>query len=292
MATIVYVKNIGGKTEDKEIRDFFSFCGKINDINITTEGETRNATVTFEKETAARTALLLNHTQLGGSEISVSSESSTTPTGEEEDVSKAAGEASTAERSPAEGLTQEEKPRARILAEVLAHGYVVADTGLQKAIALDEKHGVSARFVATLKQLDEKTRATDHARAADASYGITQRASSLLTGLSSYFEKATHTPTGKRIVDFYTTSQRQVQDIHSEARRLAELKKEEGGGSFYKAVGLDKVFDRFGHGKAAEGEGEKSAAEVPGAAPADAAATESAQKPTAPSGTGNPETIH
>lgn len=166
----------------------------------------------------------------------------------------------------------------------------MADTGLQKAIALDEKHGVSARFLATLKQLDERTHATDHARAADASYGLSQRASSLLTGLGSYFEKASHTPTGKRIVDFYTTSQRQVQDIYNEARRLAELKKEEAGGDSYKAAGLDRVFGKFGQGKAAGG-GEK-AAEVPGAAPADAAATESAQQPAAPAGTGKPETIH
>lgn len=209
------------------------------------------------------------------------------------------GDTAQTDRSASPVLTQEEKPRSRILAEVLAHGYLVADQGLQKAIALDDQHGISSRFVSTLKQLDERTHATDHARAADASYGITQRASSLLTGLGSYFEKARDTPTGKRIVDFYTTSERQVKDIHNEARRLAELKKEETGGSLYKGLGLDKVLGRFQPGS---GEGASSAAggasegsekkDVPGAAPADAAATESAQKPTAPSGTGNPETIH
>ncbi|KAL2019400.1 hypothetical protein VTK56DRAFT_9691 [Thermocarpiscus australiensis] len=291
MATTVYVKNIGAKTEDKEIRDFFSFCGKIADISITAEGETKSATVTFEKPTAAQTALLLSHTKLGGNEITVSGDSGVSAEAE----SAKAPEPAPADRSPAEGLTQEEKPRARILAEVLAHGYVVADTGLQKAIALDEKHGVSARFLNTLKQLDEKTRASDHARAADASYGISQRASSLLTGLHSYFEKYSQSPTGKKIVDFYTTSQRQVQDIHNEARRLAELKKEETGGSLYKAVGLDKVFGPRG-GEKKEGAAAAAAADAPGAAPAHAAATESAQKPTAPAGsgagTGSSETIH
>lgn len=165
---------------------------------------------------------------------------------------------------------------------MLAHGYVVAEQGLAKAISLDEQHGISARFVSTLKQLDERTHATDHARAADASYGLTQRASSLLTGLGSYFEKAKDTPTGKRLVDFYTTSQRQVQDIHNEARRLAELKKEEGGGGLYKGLGLDKVLGAVGEKKE----------EVPGAAPKDAVATESAQKPTADAGTGKPEILH
>ncbi|KAL2175025.1 uncharacterized protein P884DRAFT_229051 [Thermothelomyces heterothallicus CBS 202.75] len=296
MATTVHVKNIGAQTEDKEIKDFFSFCGKISSIDITSEGETKSATVNFEKETAARTALLLNHTQLGGNEITVTGDNVSTPPPQE-------SSADAAERGAddvSSVLTQEEKPRSRILAEILAHGYLVADQGLQKAIALDEQHNITARFVKTLRQLDERTHATDHARAADASYGITQRASSLLTGLNSYFEKASNTPTGKRIVDFYTTSQRQVQDIHNEARRLAELKKEEAGGSLYKGLGLDKVpgmdkvlgrFSSQGSAAAAPAEGGEKK-DVPGAAPADAVTTESEQKPAAPSGVGNPETIH
>lgn len=259
------------------------FSGKIKSIDLTTEGETKKATVIFERETAAHTAILLNKTLMHGNELIIEGD---VPAAD--DAASKPSEPSQAERGQHPVLTQEEKPRSRILAEVLAHGYVVADAGLAKAIALDEKHGVSARFVHTLKQLDEKTHATDHARAADASYGISQRATSLLTGLGSYFEKARDTPTGKRIVGFYTTSQRQVQDIHNEARRLADLRKEETGGSLYKAVGLDKVFgDRFHHGSApAPAQG------APGAAPANAPATESAQAPAAPAGTGNPEVIH
>ncbi|KAH6617091.1 hypothetical protein F5144DRAFT_498598 [Chaetomium tenue] len=290
MATTVYVKNVGSQTDDKEIKDFFSFCGKISSIDITTEGSLKSATVTFEKETAARTALLLNHTQLGGNEITVTGDNISTPPHE-------SSGADTSETDRDSVLTQEEKPRSRILAEVLAHGYLVADQGLQKAIALDEQHNISSRFVGTLRQLDARTHATDRAQAAYASYGnyVIPPANSLLTGLGSYFEKASNTPTGKRIVDFYTTSQRQVQDIHTEARRLAELKKEETGGSLYKGLGLDKVLGRFQQGGA---EGAAAAAEgsekkdVPGGAPADAVATENAQKPVAPSGTGNPETIH
>lgn len=292
MATTVYVKNVGSQTDDKEIKDFFSFCGKISSIDITTEGSLKSATVTFEKETAARTALLLNHTQLGGNEITVTGDDVSTPPHE-----TVGGDTNEADRDSI--LTQEEKPRSRILAEVLAHGYLVADQGLQKAIALDEQHNITSRFVGTLRQLDERTHATDRAQAAYASYGkhVIPPANSLLTGLSSYFEKASNTPTGKRIVDFYTTSQRQVQDIHAEARRLAELKKEETGGSLYKGLGLDKVLGRFQQGGAegaaagAEAEGSEKK-DVPGGAPADAVATENAQKPVAPSGTGNPETIH
>lgn len=170
-------------------------------------------------------------------------------------------------------ITQEEKPRSRILAEYLAHGYVVADAGLKKAIDLDEQHGVSSRFLATLNNLDKKYHATDRAKTADQSYGITQRASGLLSGLGSYFEKATNTPTGRKLVQFYTTGQRQVEDIHNEARRLAELKKQEHGGSAYKAAGLHKVF----------GEEKPKPTDAPGSAPANAPSVESTQTATAPS---------
>ncbi|KAK3945685.1 hypothetical protein QBC46DRAFT_371380 [Diplogelasinospora grovesii] len=275
MATTVHVKNIAAKTDDKEVKDFFSFCGKITNIDLTTEGATKSATVTFEKETAARTALLLNHTKLGDSEISVTSSHPDTDDYATESSHKTQGDRDSDE------ITQEEKPRTRILAEYLAHGYLVADTGLKTAIALDEKHGVSQRFVNTLQNLDSKYHATDRARTADQSYGLTHRANTLLSGLHSYFEKATNTPTGKRIVDFYTTGQRQVADIHNEARRLAELKKQEHGGSAYKAAGLDKVFGP-----------EKTQPQPSGSggAPANAPATESAQVPTAPSNVPHNET--
>ncbi|KAK4183581.1 hypothetical protein QBC35DRAFT_93304 [Podospora australis] len=290
MSSTVVVKNIDPKTEDKEVKDFFSFCGKINSIDVTTEGETKTATVTFATETAARTAHLLNNTKLGSASITVTGGASL----DEEDKPSDSND-----RSPDGGLTQEEKPRTRILAEILAHGYLVAEHGLETAIALDEKHQVSTKFVNTVKQLDEKTHASDKARAADQSYGLTARASSLsnslLTGLSSYFEKATQNPTGKKLVDFYTSTQKQVADIHNEARRLADLKKQEADGSSYVASGLDKVLGRFGVGggnTSAPGNEEKSNAEVPGAAPSNAAATESAQQPTAPTGLGDSKVIH
>lgn len=259
----VQVANIAANTEDKEIKDFFSFCGKITDIKVTSEGASKSATVTFEKETAAKTALLLNHTKLGENEITVSGST---------DADKDSGYKHQDDRDT-DDITQEEKPRSRILAEYLAHGYVVADASLKKAIDLDEQHGVSSRFLNTLTNLDNKYHATDRAKTVDQSYGITQRASGLLSGLGSYFEKATNTPTGRKLVQFYTNGQRQVEDIHNEARRLAELKKQEHGGSAYKAAGLDKVF----------GAEKPKATDAPGSAPANAPAVESTQTATAPS---------
>lgn len=271
--------------------------GKIANIDITTDDTTttKSATVTFEKETAARTALLLNQTSLGGKDISVTAASSPTSDSSSPDTFKSTTEQHAEDGTPV--LSQEEKPHSRVLAEVLAHGYLVAETGLQKALSLDEQHGISTRFLTTLKTLDAKTHARDHARAADATYNLSGRATSLWTGLGSYFEKASSTPTGKKIVEFYSSGQKQVQDIHNEARRLAELKKEENGGSALRASGLERVLGRFGGGDKGEKAKEEGTAaaegkEVPGGAPSDAVATESGQGPTKEAGMGKVEVIH
>ncbi|KAJ4254375.1 Protein vip1 [Fusarium torreyae] len=231
----INVKNIASSTSDSEIKDFFSFCGKIADLKVHEEGETKSAEVIFEKETAKKTALLLHNTQLGPNHLEVTSAGA--------DVEDDVAHPTNADRDSDE-ITQEEKPRARILAEYLAHGYVVGDAAIQRGLELDATHNVSNRFFSTLQGLDQKYHATDRAKATDESYGITQRANSLWLGLSSYFEKASNTPTGKKIANFYTEGSRQVQEVHAEARRLADLKKEEHGGSAYKASGLEKVFGK------------------------------------------------
>merc|ERR1711981_835412 len=151
-ASTVNVKNISSATSEKEIKDFFSFCGKISSIEVTKSGESQNATVTFEKETAAKTALLLDNTQLGATQVQVSS-----ATGSNDDDGSHFTQ--NTERDSDE-ITQEEKPRARIAAEYIAHGYVLGDHAIQKAKSVDQ------------------------------SYGVTQKANNLLTGLTSYFEKA------------------------------------------------------------------------------------------------------
>lgn len=223
----VFVKNISAQTSEKEIKEFFSFCGKITAIDVQEAGEAKEATVTFEKATAAKTALLLDNTQLGSTQVNVASDD-TTEEGE--------NYTHNADRDT-DDITQEEKPRSRIIAEYLAHGYVIGDVAAQRAIDLDQKHGVSSRFMQTLQKLDDKYKATDMAKGVDQTYKVIPRVNSLLSGLNSYYEKAAGTPTGQKLVNFYTQTSRQVQDIHAEARRLADIKKKEAGGA-EQAAGL------------------------------------------------------
>jgi hypothetical protein len=220
MTTTVNVEGIDHQTSDKEIRDFFSFCGKIKDIRVTPSGSgpdaTKLATVTFEKETAAKTALLLDNTQLGRVQVHVSASK------ELEQLADEKGEG--------DDIPQEDKPRSRILAEYLAHGYHISDQVIARGIALDQQHGISNRFMKALGDFDGKYHATEKTRAMDDKYKVSKQAQSAWIGMSSYFDKTMNTPTGQKLRAFYEQGQKQVMDVHNEARHLANLKKQHSSG--------------------------------------------------------------
>jgi len=198
--TTVLVTNISPEQTREEINRFFSFCGKTQSIDIE-EGETLTAKVTYETSQAFKTALLLNNSQFGATRITVADASGRSI----EDTSEDVHHDTNTSAHDSDEISQEDKPRSRILAEYLAHGYVVGDAAVTRALELDEKHGVSARFLGTLQRLDSKYRASDKARAAATTTG--QQTSGLWGGLSSYFEKASNTATGQRLCSFTQLAQ-------------------------------------------------------------------------------------
>jgi len=219
MSTTVHVKNISPKTSEQEVRDFFSFCGKISNLSVTPTADSptasKSATVTFEKETAAKTALLLDNTRLGDNTVEVTSAAS---------IDDIAGDKAASQSHDDDHIQQEDKPRSRIIAEYLAHGYTISDKVIERALAMDQQHGVSNRFTSALKSFDDKYKATDKAKSADAKYGVSDKAANAWSGLYSYFDKAINTPTGQKLRTFYVQGNKQVMDVHNEARYLANLK--------------------------------------------------------------------
>lgn len=214
----VNVSNISHNATEKEIRDFFSFCGKIEELTITPasgeSGAPQTASITFQQPSAARTALLLDNTQLQNVPIHVTAPASLSEL--QQDVEHNATEI--------EHPNQEDKPRTAIFAEYLASGYVLGDQILQRGIEFDEKRGISAKFRKFLVDLDSKHKVTDKSRAMDESYKITDRAHTGLNTVTRYFDEALNTPTGQKIHKFYLDGKKQVIDIHNEAVRLKEIK--------------------------------------------------------------------
>lgn len=162
--------------------------------------------------------MLLDNTQLGPNLVHVSTAASL----EEMSSPKASGAAHTGQSD--EDIAQEDKPRSRIAAEYLAHGYSISDKAIERAIALDNQHGISSRFTTALNNFDSKYKASEKAQGLDSKYQVSAKAGAGWRGLNSYFEKAIGTPTGQRVRTFYMNGSKQVMDVHGEARRLADLK--------------------------------------------------------------------
>lgn len=225
MASTVNVENISTKTSEDEIKSFFSFCGKIQSISVKPSGEdTQSASVTFEKPAAAKTALLLDNTQLGPNPVQVTSAKS---------IDEIAGDKAASAEEAKDGdhhIEQEQKPRARIIAEYLAHGYVISDKAIESALAVDKQNGYSAKFMNVLQSFDQKTQATQKAQVVDQKLGVTNKGYAAFNVMTSYFDKAASTPTGQKLRAFYEQGNKTVMDVHNEARHLANLKKQKPAG--------------------------------------------------------------
>ncbi|KAK0201609.1 hypothetical protein DFS33DRAFT_1348732 [Desarmillaria ectypa] len=218
----VHVSGIASTTTETSLHDFFTFCGTITSIDFRDADKT--AVIQFEKPSAAKTALMLNGGALDGATLSVTSD---VPPPDEEEEHK--------EGTP---LQQSDKPRAGIAAEYLAKGYTLSDQILQRAIEIDNKQGISKRFLEYFHSLDSKlgertlgpdktisgkvhetvTAAAQQAKTVDAEKGISKTA-------ETYYEKALASPFGIKVKEFYTTTSKQVHHIHEEALRIASQHK-------------------------------------------------------------------
>ncbi|KAI1786874.1 hypothetical protein LXA43DRAFT_1031994 [Ganoderma leucocontextum] len=226
-ANIIHVSDISSTTTKTHLNDFFTFCGKINDIDY--NEEKRTAKLTFDKPSAAKTALMLNGGTLDGAHLAIVS-----------DLPEAVAAAKETEHAtpPGEHIDQSDKPRAGIAAEYLAKGYTLSDQILQRAIELDQQHGISGRFLSYIHSIDTTLGAkvlgpeqTISAKAQETLRGAQQQARVVdeQRGISKtatdYYSKALSSPFGQKVKAFYTTTSKQVLDIHEEARRIHETHK-------------------------------------------------------------------
>lgn len=214
MAT-VHVSNISPQTQEHELKEFFSYCGEFDNFKYEpVEKQPGTATITFKRDTAAQTARLLDNTELNGMPVKVEVAAS---------IGDLAGQNQTT--GSAEELKQEDKPRSAIFVDYLSRGYVIGDQALEKGIELDKKHGISERFTQYLNYWDQKLHPVDKARSVDETYKVSEKATAGFNTASQYFEKVVGPENKRKIRDFYLQTHKQVMDIHTEARRLADEKK-------------------------------------------------------------------
>ncbi|KAG1444525.1 hypothetical protein G6F56_010265 [Rhizopus delemar] len=131
----VLVKDISSKSTETTVKEFFLFCGKIKEFELKRDeedGEHQIALIQFERESAAKTAILLSNALVDDSHIIATSYFDIPLSDNEKSI---------------EGdETQESKPKSRIAAEILANGYLLQDHVVAKGLEYDTKYNLSTRL--------------------------------------------------------------------------------------------------------------------------------------------------
>ncbi|WBW72476.1 RNA-binding protein Vip1 [Schizosaccharomyces osmophilus] len=226
MSNQVIVKNISLEVTEKQISDFFSFCGKVSSISTFKEGETQTAKIQFERPSATKTALLLQDALLGQNKIQISSSDAPASAGSTHDKGGAGGD---------QAASQEDKPRSAIISELLGRGYHLSDVTLEKGIQLDQSLGVSSKFKGVLESalssvhsMNERYHVTEKANEVDSKLSISDTYKRTTSLFSNYFNKAYETAAGtsagQKVHSVYDSGKSQLRGIHSEARKVADSK--------------------------------------------------------------------
>ncbi|TFY66897.1 hypothetical protein EVG20_g4192 [Dentipellis fragilis] len=209
---------------------------RISKIDYNSTATPKSAVIHFEKSSAAKTALMLNGGTLDGAHLSVTSDVAHQDEADEEH----------AKTSP-HHIEQSDKPRAGIAAEYLAKGYVLSDTILHRAIQLDNEKGISKRFLNYFQSLDTTLGAkalgpdqTISGKVTQTLQGAAQQAKSVdeqrgfSKTASDFYSRALASTFGQKVRSFYTTTSKQIQDIHEEARRIADENEARGDRGTYR----------------------------------------------------------
>jgi hypothetical protein len=166
---------------------------------------------------------MLTNAVIGDSQISVRSADDLTTNGADEVYD-------------AEEISQEEKPKSAIFAEILAAGYQLSDHIIQKGLEYDNTYGISQRvkqwlqtLTSNLWDLDAKYKVvetiTEKATVLDAKFAVGDKVKYTAAFAQDKANTALQTPIGKRVASFYTSTTKNVADVHTEARQLANDKK-------------------------------------------------------------------
>ncbi|EGV60924.1 Protein vip1 [Yamadazyma tenuis] len=240
MSSII-ATNIPSTVTVEKLQEFFSFCGDVKSINPLGSGKYE---VNFKSEKALSTALLLNDAELEGSSIKV--EENKLPTYEEVPDKKPEDVGTSDEKKSFtatgdhnyDDIEQEEKPKYAIMAQLLSQGYGISDQMIEKSISFDKEHGYSTRFKGFVKSLDEKYIHLQNPESKSSKLlgDLVGQGKVVYGKFNKYFEQLAENPYGAKVHDFYKNLAGDVKDVHLEAKRLNQLKKEEDAKS-----GVDHV---------------------------------------------------
>jgi len=183
---LVQVSNIAADATEDKVREFFLFCGKINQFEMKKDATTQSALIMFDKESAAKTATMLSNAVIADTQIQVRYYFDSVSQSAETD------EAAAADSLTAASGSQEAKPKTGVVSEIIKAGHSLSTIIVTRAMEFDAKYGVSAHLqpyyeqaLAHLNTFEEKYHIkrtiTDKATELDQKYGIRENVTGLAT---------------------------------------------------------------------------------------------------------------
>ncbi|CAL1357780.1 unnamed protein product [Linum trigynum] len=167
----IEVTSLSHKATEKDVHDFFTHCGTVENIEIIRSGEYAcTAYVTFRDAYALETAILLSGARIADQPVCISlwgtqiyesdnpwNSPSWQPEGRASAYHEATHHVNHLASSPGEAVTVAQE----VVKTMLAKGYVLGKDALVKARALDESHKVSAVAAAKVAELSSRIGLTE-----------------------------------------------------------------------------------------------------------------------------------
>ncbi|KAJ1654913.1 Protein vip1 [Dispira simplex] len=246
----VLVRGISPTATEEKVKEFFNFCGTMDGFALrpSLTGEAQEALIRFEKDSAAKTAVLLSNAMIEEQPIEVKyyyNEFNTPVSPSVPQDAKAAdsenqrhiGEA--AELLKNQDIPQEDKPKSSIIHEILAKGYLLSERIVGKAYEYDSKYGLTEKAQAMVNQakqgalaLDQRLKVSENIKQIDEKYKLHDKVTNLTTQASNLGNQALGTSAGQTIVNALQQAKEQGSQTYQESVKLAEeMKRHEQPGA-------------------------------------------------------------
>ncbi|XP_010453860.1 PREDICTED: binding partner of ACD11 1 [Camelina sativa] len=142
----VKVCNLSSGATEHDIKEFFSFSGEVESIDIQSSDE-HSAYVTFKDPQGAETAVLLSGASIADQSVVIEMAPNYTP------PAAPHAETQASSGSGAESVVQKAED---VVSSMLARGFILGKDAVGKAKAFDEKHGFTSTATAGVASLDQK----------------------------------------------------------------------------------------------------------------------------------------
>ncbi|EOA19437.1 hypothetical protein CARUB_v10001749mg [Capsella rubella] len=141
----VKVGNLSSGATEHDIKEFFSFSGEVESIDI--ESNEHSAYVTFKDPQGAETAVLLSGASIADQSVIIEMAPNYSPPEAPHAETQGSG------GGGAESVVQKAED---VVSSMLARGFILGKDAVGKAKAFDEKHGFTSTATAGVASLDQK----------------------------------------------------------------------------------------------------------------------------------------